>query len=92
MAILNWLQITDEAGYIPRDEFVDYAKRSSAVKELTEKGLSSSSRSATSAHTNLDKAELAFKVFKRRHQNMVAEKYILRPLTRTTLGQLMLVS
>ena len=55
------MQITDEAGYIPRDEFVDYAKRSSAVKELTEKGLSSS-RSATSGHTNLDKAELAFKV------------------------------
>ena len=88
MAILNWLQITDEAGYIPRDEFVDYAKRSSAVKELTEKGLSSSSRSAASAHTNLDKAELAFKVFKRRHQNIAVAKYILKAIDKDNSGSI----
>ena len=58
------LQISDESGSINRDEFVEYAKRSSAVKELTDKGFAvrSVSTSQTPSTNNLDKAELAFRV------------------------------
>ena len=48
-------RITNEDGLIETEEFMDYAKRSAAVKEFSLRG----SRGGGSKH---DKAELAFKV------------------------------
>ena len=48
-------RITNEVGLIETEEFMDYAKRSAAVKEFSLRG----SRGGGSKH---DKAELAFKV------------------------------
>ena len=49
-------RITQEDGMIEREQFIEFAKRSPAVKEFTMRG-------SKSRVSNLDKAELAFKVF-----------------------------
>ena len=48
-------RITSEEGVIEQEEFMEYAKRSAAVKEFSLRGSKNSG-------ANLDKAELAFKV------------------------------
>ena len=48
-------RITQEDGMISRDQFIEFAKRSQAVKEFSVRG-------NKSRVYNLDKAELAFKV------------------------------
>ena len=45
-----------------REEFIDYARKSSAVKELTEKLQAAGKSMGTKPKVSLDKAELAFKV------------------------------
>ena len=61
MAKLN--KITDEEGFMEREEFLEYARKSSAVKEYTEKGAAGGGKtSACKTNKNMDKAELAFKV------------------------------
>ena len=62
--LINLSKLSDGAGNIHRQEFIDYARKSSSVKELTEK-LSSAGKVAPSSSkpkVSLDKAELAFKV------------------------------
>ena len=61
---LYFLQMTDGGGNISREDFVDYAKKSAAVKELTDKGFALVGKQPSGAATkaSLDKAELAFKV------------------------------
>ena len=56
--------MTDGGGNISREDFVDYAKKSAAVKELTDKGFALVGKQPSGAATkaSLDKAELAFKV------------------------------
>ena len=56
------LQLSDDNGCISREDFLDYAKKSSGVKELSEKGFAHVGKtSVNSIKNNLDKAELAFK-------------------------------
>ena len=65
MIPLNNSQITDEAGYISREDFIEHAKKSGAVKELNEKGFAVMGKQSTShsgPKKEVDKAELAFKV------------------------------
>ena len=56
-----------EEGEIERDEFIDYARKSSAIRDLNDK-MTATSKSQGSvkpkSKVSLDKAELAFKVRK----------------------------
>ena len=61
--LILFLKISDANGNISREDFVEFAKRSAGVKELTEKGFVHMGKmSSSSVKPNLDKAELAFKV------------------------------
>ena len=65
--LITLSQLCDEEGNVDRQEFIDYARKSSSVKELTDK-LSSAGKtlpSSSKPKVSLDKAELAFKVYKR---------------------------
>ena len=55
--------MSDADGCLEREEFVDYARKSAAVKDLTER-LSNTGTSVvvSKPKVSLDKAELAFKV------------------------------
>ena len=55
-------KMTDDDGFMDRGEFMDYAKKSSAVKEFTDKSVGGKKTSTSSHCVNIDKAELAFKV------------------------------
>ena len=55
MEVARLERITQEDGMIEREQFKEFAKRSPAVKEFTMRG-------SKSRVSNLDKAELAFKV------------------------------
>ena len=59
-------KLTDDEGLIERSEFIEYAKKSSAVKEYTEKCCGGPKKISTS-NVNVDKAELAFKVKLRKY-------------------------
>ena len=59
----------DEEGAIKREDFVEFAKKSSAVKEL---GLRSSRSSTPVEKAVIDKAEVVFKV----------NLFLLRPLNK----------
>ena len=67
MIPLNDSQITDEGGHISREDFIEHAKKSLAVKELNDKGFAVMGKLSTShsgPKKEIDKAELAFKVGK----------------------------
>ena len=56
-------KISDAEGFMERGEFLEYARKSSAVKEFTEKGSGGGGKACMGkTGKNLDKAELAFKV------------------------------
>ena len=56
-------RITDDDGFMERDGFLEYARKSSAIKEFTEKGAGGGGKTSTcKINKNMDKAELAFKV------------------------------
>ena len=58
-------KITDDEGFIDRGEFLEYARKSSAVKEFTERGACGPGTGKTTSckiNKNMDKAELAFRV------------------------------
>ena len=52
-------RLVDEGGAIKREDFIEFAKKSSAVKEL---GLRSSRSSTPVEKAVIDKAEVVFKV------------------------------
>ena len=51
-------KIADESGLIKKDEFVEFARKSAAVKDL---GLRDSKASTPTSHTDIDKAAVVFK-------------------------------
>ena len=58
-------KIADESGLIKKDEFVEFAKKSAAVKDL---GLRDSKASTPTSHTDIDKAAVVFKVHHMTHE------------------------
>eukprot|EP00090_Calanus_glacialis_P002642 TRINITY_DN11975_c0_g1_i2.p1 TRINITY_DN11975_c0_g1~~TRINITY_DN11975_c0_g1_i2.p1 ORF type:complete len:170 (+),score=71.89 TRINITY_DN11975_c0_g1_i2:70-579(+) len=55
-------RMTNDDGFMDRGDFMDYAKKSSAVKEYTEKSAGAGRKiSLPPVNVNVDKAELAFK-------------------------------
>ena len=61
LAKLN--KITDDDGFIERGEFFEYARKSVAMKEYTEKHFGTGRKvSQNNSTVALDKAELTFKV------------------------------
>ena len=52
-------KMTDDDGFMDKGEFMEYAKKSTAVKEWTDKCVRGKK---TSHSVNIDKAEIAFKV------------------------------
>ena len=56
-------RMTNDDGFMDRGEFMDYAKKSHAVKEYTDKSAGAGRKiSIPPVNVNVDKAELAFKV------------------------------
>ena len=57
-------KISDKEGMMDRDEILEYARKSSVVKEFVEKGLGGSGGKSNAGKSgkNVDKAEIAFKV------------------------------
>ena len=53
-------KMTDDDGFMDKGEFMEFARKSSAVKEWTEKCVGGKRTSSQSI--NVDKAEIAFKV------------------------------
>ena len=59
------VKLSGEAGYLDREEFIEYARKSGSIRELTDRISSSGKSVGTSVNkpkVSLDKAELAFKV------------------------------
>ena len=57
--------MSDEGGYVEREEFIDYARKSGSIRDLTDRISSAGKSVAPSVNkpkVSLDKAELAFKV------------------------------
>ena len=57
--------MSGEAGYLDREEFIEYARKSGSIRDLTDRISSSGKSLGTSVNkpkVSLDKAELAFKV------------------------------
>ena len=52
-------KMTDDDGFMDKGEFIEYAKKSTAVKEWTDKSIGGKK---TSHNISVDKAEIAFKV------------------------------
>ena len=57
--------MSGEAGYLDREEFIEYARKSGSIRDLTDRissGGKSVGPSVNKPKVSLDKAELAFKV------------------------------